>query len=498
MLKEMVLPRFLTFWVLAGFLVFWAVWRTNPTDIVTDSKLIMTGALLVYVLAYAALERQFAFERLRRDRGLLALLLLGLTYLVWITLTNTVWSSDPSFTLLGWQGWHGGYLLYAMCTLLLLSGLMMRRVEVTQGAVTLAFGMVTLSAVLSALEYLGFDVLSSSPLFESLLSMRVNQPLSIFPLLFAGNSGFISAMWLLMVPFPLLVWRERPRLAALFVLMLGLGVSASHGKASVLLFAAVCLAGLVLAALRRRWKWTAVLAVSLVLSSTGPVVYPPLQRALYQAGLVKRQRSFEFAVGDSLSGRLVLWSGALKLWRQRPLTGWGLETLPTHFFDVLTQAQLDTYGVTYLQLKPGEKTRQFSYMITAVPISNPSQLRRSSRVLVVKAHDVFVDELYGNGLVGLLLSLSLTLGCAAYVWRSGATVPRLLLVGVALYAAYLLVWFVTLSVTPLAAMLLGVSVALAAEARAGRRAGAAGGQLAEETFAPLPGRLPVAGTLQGE
>jgi len=463
-------PRFFSFWVLAGFLVFWAVWKTSPTDVITDVKLIVTGALLVYVLAYGILERQFDVSRLRRDRGLALVVASALAYLGWMTLSDLVFSPSRSYTLIGWPTWHSGYLLYALCTGLFLVATLTRRIEGVEQGVRLAFFITVPTVLFCVLEYLGFNPLSSSVWFTSLTQVRVNEALSVFPILFAGNSGYVSAVWLLLLPFPLLVLRSSPRLSAAFWLLLAVGVSAAHGKASVLMFGAATLLLFVWAFRAGRGRWMAVALASFAVGSSGTFVYPALQQALVQAGVVTRERSFGFVAKESLAGRQVLWSGALRAAADRPLTGWGLETLQNHFFDYLPKAQLEDVGRTYLDLKPGETVRHFGYLLVVVRPAQPTVFLRQARVEIVKPHNMLIEEVYSHGLPGLVLLLLLAGSAGVYIWRSGPGPARVLALGFAAYAAYLTGWFLTPSVAPMAFMLFGASVSMAASARQARLA----------------------------
>ncbi|MCP2014137.1 O-antigen ligase [Deinococcus sp. HSC-46F16] len=455
-------------------------------------KLILLGSGVLF----AGLTAVFYRQQLKSSLPRWAIYLL-VAYLGWTMLTNTVLSSQPAYTLLGWVNWNGGYVTTSLYVLtLLLASLGWRDGRDAVGETRwlwILFGFSAVMAAICVLEMLGFSPVLGSPWF-AWQGRSLDIGASSFPISTIGNSGWVAGLWLLLAPLPYLLKKASPAWSLAWHGLIALGVGSVHSKAVLFTYVAMHLAVAAYQLLspdaprgRAAARPMLLAATCIVVAWTSTGVMQSLNAELYERGVAGRLNSKidldQEAYRGSAAGRLAIYKASWRLIKERPLQGWGLETLQHRFYDVFTPAEYRTFIGPLVNLKPEESLRRFGSLHVVVHNDRPKQALRMQFFDIVKPHNVVLEEIYSNGLVGLLL-LASALGLIVrqiLVW--GRFQEKMLLLAVTLYFVYLLLWFTTIAVTPLACVLL----AFASRGAAGRAMSAS--QEAQWTAEPEPSTL---------
>lgn len=470
MFRKIFSPNQYVFWILTGilpFLFFYKTLNDNKVDIVHLSKLAILSALIIYALSAIILVTKFDIQLIKNDRSLQIILAITVIYSFWITLTNTVFSSAPSYTLLGWDGWYSGYLLYILCILCLTLPIISRNLSGFHSASQILFWFSVLISTFSAAEFLGFNVLLTSSFAQRVVGYEYAMNTASFPVLSVGNSGYIAAIWLILLPWPLIsMLQTKEKQAFLWWLALSLGLAATHSKISIILATAFFLVLCTKYALQYHKKYFVFFLINALITWFGSPLLVQVNSSLYEHHIVSRESIKGFDVGKSFGDRLYIWEGALNASKNRIVTGWGLETLQSHYFDYVSQTTLSYYGKIYLHQNDTQKTLNFGNLLVLVSKNGGKKIILQGVVYITKPHNYFIEELYSNGLIGLVLLLVLFTSIYMYCFKSGSNSSKLILVGFGMYLIYLCGWFITIAVSPLAFILLGFAVHLAAKKRA--------------------------------
>ena len=467
MIKKIILPNSYLFWIASGFLIFFFFWENKQGDLTHVPKLVLDGIILVYVIVFTVLSRRIDIKSFLNDKSLRNILIILVAYLIWITLTNTVFSSAPSYTLLGWPDWFSGYFLYLVCFLLFFFTAFSRRIYHFDLGIQLTFWLTLLTATLCILEYLGFNIMLSNPFLQKALHYRFSFENTAFPVLAVGNSGYIGAIWLVFLPLPVILIRQGRKFQAyVWWIVLSLGVASTHSKISIILTIVFFVT-----LLARNFNFfdkvrTLAIVLSITITIFGSHFLKNMNIYLFENHVVSRTNDLTFNVAQSFTDRVYIWEGSLNAWKSRPLTGWGLETLQNVFFNYVSQNTLDYYGKIFANKKENEKTVHFGNLLVIIPKTGKKVILREAFAYNVKSHNYFIDELYGNGVVGVFLLLLLFFSIARYCKLSGSQDSILIVAGFSLYIVYLCGWFLTIAVSPIAFIFLGFAVHLAAQKRA--------------------------------
>ena len=467
MIKQIFLPSSYVFWIIFAFLNFFFFYKTAQADLIHLSKLVLQAFFAVYVLIYLILDHKIDWVKLKLDKKLMRILTICILYIIWITLTNTVFSSAPSYTLLGWQDWYSGYFLYLMLMLFFVYISISSKMSDFSAGIHLLFWLSIFVAILCSIEYMGFDILLTSSFLQKTMHYAFAFSSASFPVLAVGNSGYIGSLWLILLPLPLLLQSQKKWILSLiWWVFLAIGLSSTHSKIAIIV-AIVFFAIKFLDFIRRKsTSGYIIMALCIVISFYGSSFFEYTNTILYNKHIVSRNFKQNFDVARSTKDRLYIWEGSINAWKTRPLTGWGLETLQNTFFNYVSQDTLDYYGKVFAARKENESTRHFGNLLVIVPkYGKPVQLRRAY-TSNVKPHNYFIEELYSNGIIGLALLIAFLISVANYCLISGSRESKLLLLGFGMYLVYLCGWFITIAISPLAFILLGFAVHLAAQKRA--------------------------------
>jgi O-antigen ligase len=404
----------------------------------------------------------------------------GGAYVAWILFTSLFLSSSRSLALFGPTGWYasGVFLIFTW----LLVWAVAYRAAPLRLSILLWFGIVPgILALLGVLEAVGLRPLFGSAWFNVNQAFRMN-PFPL-PITTFGNSTYMGVFFVLVLAIPLhALVRERlgPRAkagAAAFLLAALIGIAVTYSRGAYLGGAVVVLGMLIATGAKplRRWAVVAGLVLAAVLVSYAiPRVGEALNPSAATAGDVGK--STEPLNSGSFTTRTLMWSAAFRMFRERPFSGWGMETFQNHFLDHLTYPELKRwanleYGVPNDRLITVDG---FTLGVWAGSSGNETFEREIAQP-TTHPHGVLFDQLYAFGLPGFLLYLTLQVMIARRVLLSRDPLAVSLLIGYAGYLAGLLFLFDTVAVTPTASVIAGAAVAraLASPATARREAGAA-------------------------
>lgn len=450
------------YWLAVGLLAFvFAVPGANSEGYFQTGKLFFLAAVTLLTATHIWLNRaRFRFSAPR------PVLWLALGYVAWMTLTNTLLSSQPGTTLLGWPGWRGGLLTNAMYWLLLLLMLYRPQGGVDRRPWRVLLGFLALSSLWATAEFLGLRPWLGNPLLDGVQgSFRV----TAFPILTVGNTGWISGLWPLLTPLALVFARERrwPALLPTLALLL-LGVASTQGNLSALVFAGLM-----------------VLCAGLTVSSSVPAALLLLGCALLPApvtsGLVglntwlqstgtvaaQKDRSNQFnaqTTGQTTSERLLIFTSGLRSAAERPLSGWGYETFHNNFYSHLSAEEREPFLRKILKARPDEQVGLSGLSAVTRPADGSAPRERT--LLMVKPHNYLIEEVYSNGFTALLFLVPLLFLMARELLRARTELTLFALLAWLGYGGYLMGWFLNPSVTPLALAILALGLRSADRARA--------------------------------
>lgn len=418
-------------------------------------KLAVTGLWLAVLAGVLFLDRgKYAFSMPRPILWLLT------AYLAWGAISNLILSPYREFTLIGWPNWYSAFTLTVLIAAVFTVANFVRRDAETPTAPALRvlFGLSALVCGLSVLERLGFNPLIGGPWFVIPDLPKDFAPVS--PIVTVGNPGWLAGLWLLMLPLPFI--KDVPsRLAVPWMLINAIGLASTSNKTSLYL-GVVALAGFLAWRQLKKTNWSqgALLAAIALMLVASPLL-TETNKVLYSNGIASRLTSVaavDASAGSaSLYNRVLIWKSALRLAAQRPLTGWGLDTLQMNFFEGMPKDDYRQIIAPVVNLKPDETVRSTGFL--HMVFGPGDTFRRMQFFTMVKPHNALVEELYSHGVVGLILLSAFLLACARFILQHGGSAEKLLLVACGLHSIYLLVWFTTIAVTPIAAALLGFAVA---------------------------------------
>ncbi|MFB9990638.1 O-antigen ligase family protein [Deinococcus oregonensis] len=450
-----------TTWILAPLALFmFFVPNFSGDQIFQLDKIYLLTTFLVLFGGVIFLTRQNYRNALTKP---VFFLLLG--YMIWTYFTNTLLSSHPEYTLIGWPKWYGGYFFHALLTILfLMSGLLSRiRPKIpTFTYIDVLFFFSILLCLLCILEMLGFNPILGSK-WLALLGAKVSDTSSMsYPTVTLGNSGWVAGMWLLLAPLPFLLKQNRPTQVILWHTVNALGIASTHSKAVLGIYVVMHI-GAVIWSLRKKTRnvlFTSLL--SICIACLGLSALRAANTLLYRAGAPVRDANkiiFNAANYEgSLTDRLIIYKSTLKLIQERPLQGWGYETLHYNFYRPLSESDTTAFISRVLPPKKDEIVHLKGNFIYTTPKDQPSTITQAQIYFMVKPHNALLEEWYSNGLIGLGLILSALVLCVRQILRNGGFEEKILLLSCVLYGAYLMLWFTTIGVTPLAVVLLAFAL----------------------------------------
>jgi len=365
----------------------------------------------------------------------------GFALLAWLAALTlaTVASVDPLTSLVGDDYRYEGlltWLAYGAAAALAASAL--ATVARVRAVVNIALGTAVVISVLALLQHWGWRSVPTD--FERTGWNRVWGT--------TGNPIALGAYLVLVLPIAASLYAAEPtargvRGVGVVILYAALVASLARGAWGALpVGVVVCGAALGPRALRAAARPLLLLAVCCAVVTPVILLTGPTQGSLDRA-----------AVADSVHGRLFLWRTSAVLVRDRPLLGWGPETL----------------AKTY----PAYGTPEF---FAVYPYA------RQMTLIVDRPHNDLLQQAIAAGVVGLAAYLWLWAALARTAWRAAQTggAPGMaalaagLFGGFVAYFAQLQLSFSYVSVAPVFWVLVGVLLALDRDACTGRARGAVG------------------------
>lgn len=431
------------YWLTVGLLpFFFAAPHTSSGGYFQVGKLLLLGAVALFTAGYlTAYSGRFRLS----VPGSVLWAVLG--YLGWMTLSNTLWSSQPSYTVIGWPGWRGGLLTNALYWLLLLLALWRPRGDTDSRPAPLLLGFLGVAALWSTAEFLGARPLLGNP---HLGFLQGNFSVTAFPILTVGNTGWISGLWPLLAPLALLfAWQRRfPALLGTLVLLL-LGVASTQGNLSALVVMGLLI---IFAGLTVRRAPLAAVAFALATVLTLPT-------SAVLADYSHKQNQFTAQTTSQTTGeRLVIFKSALKTAAERPLTGWGYETFQNSFYRNIDLKAGEELLRSVVSATPDERVSVSGTAVIAQKEVDGQTVTREATLLMVKPHNYLIEEVYSNGFTALLFLLPLAFFAMRELLRAKTELAYLAFFAWLGYGGYLMGWFLNPSVTPLALAVLALGL----------------------------------------
>ncbi len=436
--------------------------QASSDIILTFSKMILVALTLTLVGSIWFLDR----ARLRHSLPTSALIFF-LLYLVSSFLSNTVFSSMPSYTLLGYKNWSTGYYFSALCILLLIISTLRYDKRRIVGFTYKPFFFMTLVLLFICIsEILGFNVLLGSSWF------RFNgEPLSLsktsYPIAGVGNSGLLAGVWLLLAPLPLLVVKKNKIVYYLWTLCIAIGLGSCHSKSTLLIYSIFVIIQGAYFLKSKNFILIFWCILTVIVSYSSLPIFQASNIFLYKYGLVNRKNADNFNPSSkdyslSVRNRIIIYKSTAKLIAQRPMVGWGYETLQEKFFDTLNQSDYLYFISSVMQQKEDETVKRFGNLHILVKKANPKVGISAQVFTIVKPHNTVLEEIYSNGLIGFVLLASGLAVCVAFILKRRNRVALIFLTCCSIYTVYLMFWFTTAGVTTFAAILFGLAVRISA------------------------------------
>lgn len=129
-----------------------------------------------------------------------------------------------------------------------------------------------------------------------------------------------------------------------------------------------------------------------------------------------------------------------------------------NFHRPLSESHTNAFISRVLPPKKDEIIHLKGNLIYATPKDQPNTVTQAQIYFMVKPHNALLEEWYSNGLIGLVLILSVLMLCVRQILQNGGFEEKILLLSCVLYGAYLMLWFTTIGVTPLAMVLLAFAL----------------------------------------
>ncbi|MFC4454526.1 O-antigen ligase family protein [Deinococcus sonorensis] len=394
-------------------------------------------ALLAVVGLWLLIQRGVAPARRWPLAGMLAAL-----YVVWLVLAS-VWSVDPATAFLGASSIRFGSVMQLLSLLVGVVYAAYAQPRWTARALSVTTAVMLLFTVL---ETLGLRPLEAW--------IRSSTP--IYPAGTVGFRQYLGGWYAIMALAPVYFYRRERRDAWFWVwLVAGLvGLGLCTTTAATLGVGVCLLLWLGAGAAQRQWRTP---LAALLVYAVSILALPALttSTATSLGRTAPAYKSYDST--GSFRPRLYLWKGAWSAFLERPITGWGDETLAGQVFTHLSPDDARSLFRAELGI-PAQN--QITYTGNSYTVTDAATGQtRSGALLYPRAHDVVFDMLYSHGLVGFLLLLGLIWTALRRVAREGRASLLSFLVSALPYPIYLLAWFFVPTVTPMFLIVVGAMLA---------------------------------------
>lgn len=384
-------------------------------------------------------------------------------YLILALLSNTVFSESPATTLTGWPGWFGGYIFHALLGIIAFMTINYKSDQINfeknfRYMLHIIIGLGAILSIISCLEMLGFNpVLGNSLLSYTGYKVSLSDP--SYPIATIGNSGVIAGILLLILP---LVYIIKNKICLLFFSnLIASGLAATHSKTSIILGLFIFLCSLLIN--KKIPKLVILTNIACIFLSLPAISYSNailVKNGIHVRTVQPPNMLDKGNYSTSLSGRILIYKGTSKMILKRPYFGWGYETLQLGLYSNLASQEYKDLIAPVIGLKENEILRRkgdFHIVFS----KDKNRVLRMKYFSFIKPHNYILEEMYSNG-IPATLTLLMFLGISAFKLISSKNHLILLsLLGLFSYFIYLQMWFTSLSVTPLAACLLGFSICYA-------------------------------------
>lgn len=374
---------------------------------------------------------------------------------IWLILTDTILSSAPDYTIIGWPNWYGG--LYSKLIFIVIFFLATIRFNDDKSDedwsfLKLAFPFSILMALFMLLELVGF-----SP-FVSLVAQLFGHNTAILsggaPIVGVGNSGVLAGFWLILLPIPLIFIKSHPNLSNSWMIINSIGISLCHSKISSIL-TIIFLVLVILKSNNRKFAYVPLFIAAIFAISPITKYTNELNGILYERGIVSRSMSIKpegsLNYAGSLNTRLIIFKATIDSWKARPLRGLGSETLHNDFFEHVPTNDYRFVASEIFSGNPDDIYVRYGNLHIHTDQNGSTQ---SKFFYIVKPHNIFLESLHSHGIIGLTFFL-LSIVFVIKNRNCSLIAVNIFTASIVLYLTYASLWFTAISVTPLVLIFAG-------------------------------------------
>ncbi|MPY67404.1 O-antigen ligase family protein [Deinococcus sp. SDU3-2] len=316
------------------------------------------------------------------------------------------------------------------------------------------FGLVVLIVIINLLvifEYMGFRPLNG--IVERYLTLT-----SPFPSVTIGHRGHLAGLLLIFSLMPLYWFRKNYNSWQFWVIftLSCTALSCTTNSAAII----AIIASLILFIIFHLGKLNLYILIIPLVGLLSLSLYKPLGVAnvyFHSIGWVDATADAKnIRSTTTLETRFILWKSAYLLFKERPLLGWGPQTYNQLWYTHISDKDGDRLFRLELGLQPHQKMVRINDSAAYKDLDD-----KTVPVLLnyFAPHNSLLDILYSQGLTGVLIFGIFIISLTRYLYKCVKASAFLSLLPFIAYGIYLLAWFVTVPVTGLAAILLGVHVA---------------------------------------
>lgn len=376
-----------------------------------------------------------------------SLLKIAIFLYIFSILISSFQSEMPGYAFLGHPATQSGSIFIILN--ILLSYIYYRYSDLRLTVAAIGIGTIVMSLI-TITESLGFR-----PLITWLHSSAAVYPMATIGLRQHLAGWFATCS---LVPIYFLKSHEKSLFYWAWLIMGLIGVSLTTSSAATL---GVTVAILFWIIIQKNIKQRAIsifTALTFLLSS---LYLPSLSSNFAQYFNLNEANTKSYNSSSTLLTRIILYKSAIKLSLQNPIFGWGDDTFGYHAFDAINPKEaerlvrlergfqddytIETRGSIYIAYKAGAKNKE-------------ERDEKFGNLLYTKAHNLFLDELYSHGLIGVLTFILVIFAFLSRIkYKSKEDFP-LFLISVMPYFIYLLGWFYVLTVSSIYWIILGLSL----------------------------------------
>ncbi|ULH14416.1 hypothetical protein MF271_10240 [Deinococcus sp. KNUC1210] len=395
--------------------------------------------LLVPIILFSIVSKGQSLYKYFRHKKPSFLLLICISYIVWITIADSM-SFLPGYAFSGSEYLSFGGLALSSCIVVML---VYSKLVVVDKIISLLSFSTLVVLIVSFIEAFGLRP----------LDQWINNSGLTYPTVTIGLRQHLAGWFAMMSLAPLYFWRNKPTDPRFWMWMCSglLGVALCKNSGATVGVVIGLFGWLIVSRGMKDLKpWTTTLFFLLAVFTI-----PPAVKYIGNAVGLQSYDTKSYTSTNTFSTRLLLWRSALRAGVEHPIFGWGDETFGWQVFEHLTELEAQDLirreaGV------PSENRIVHSEGIFYSFPKNGKGTGKNGVVLFVRPHNFIFDELYSHGFVGLLILLTFIV---VLVRAFPSTDRAMFIIGFLPYPVSLLTLFYVPTITPTFFILLGLALA---------------------------------------